>query len=140
MDEHTDYGAMQAFKYYIATAMWAHQVGDDSLTQEMQTKDCEGCKVFMETYRDAVKNETLWSEFSLQEVKSETLPTESKLYDLQVNYNFTTTPHMRPHESGGPLEEVGELEYATAGGMKWIDGHWKVAGLSTKWGPDVFTY
>lgn len=135
MDEHTDHGAMQAFKYYIATAMWAHQVGDDSLTQEMQTEDCDGCDDFLQTFDDLKKHDILWTEFTLNDVMTEALP--SRDYDLQVNYNFVTTPHKRPINDFKEMGETGELEYATAGGMVWVEDQWKVDGVHVKWGSDV---
>ncbi|PMC76808.1 DUF6318 family protein [Brachybacterium sp. UMB0905] len=135
MDEHTDHGAMQAFKYYIATAMWAHQVGDDSLTQEMQTEDCDGCDDFMKTYKDIREHDNLWTKFSLQEVVSEAI--ESNTYDIQVNYNFTTTPHMRSIEDPSEIVDVGELEYATAGGLVWTEEGWRIDAVRAKWGTNV---
>lgn len=136
MDENTPEGAEQAFKYYIAVSMWAHQTGDDSLLSDLRSSGCTGCDDFMETYEELRKHGELWSEFSLSDVTLESY--ESDSFDMEVNYDFTTTSHIRPKNDFSGTTDVGELEYLTASGMNWIDGHWTVMALNAEWGDDVF--
>lgn len=135
MDEHTAEGAEQAFRYYIATAMWAHQVGDDSATSALQTDDCESCAAFMETYQELQDHDATWGQFDLSEV---TLwSQESENYEYEVRYDFRTTPHKRPKDDFTGTVDVGRLGYSTVGGLTWSNGKWLVGGVSADWGNDV---
>lgn len=137
MDEQTPEGAEQAFRYYIAVSMWAHQTGDDSPSNALKTSDCGSCIEFMETFRELQDHEESWGEFSLSDVTLETH--DSQNYDLEIAYNFKTTPHERPNDDFTSTVEVGELEYSTVGGMTWSDSRWLVGAISAEWGEDVFT-
>ncbi|ATG55213.1 hypothetical protein CFK41_10910 [Brachybacterium ginsengisoli] len=135
MDEHTAEGAEQAFKYYIAVSMWAHQTGDDSVSNDLTSQNCDTCSSFMETFRELQDHNDTWGEFSLNDASLEAHKSEN--FDFEVAYDFTTTPHERPKDDFSGRVNVGELEYSTVGGMTWTEDHWKLEAISAEWGDDV---
>lgn len=135
MDEHTPEGAEQAFRYYIAVSMWAHQTGDDANLLTLQTDSCEGCKEFNSDLTRLKEIDSYWSEFEITDVKI--TPHESENFDFEIGYSFSIPEHTRPDpETGQPVQQ-GRTEYTVVGGMKWASAEWVIGGLNAEWGADV---
>ena len=135
MDENTEDGATQAFRYYIAMSMWAHQTGDDSTLLALQSDSCGGCTALNEELPKLQATDTYWSAFEIIEV--EVTPHTSKKFDFEIGYSFTIPEHTRPDPDNGAPIEYNPIEYNTVGGMTWSSDGWTVGGLNSKWGPDV---
>ncbi|WP_422117185.1 DUF6318 family protein [Brachybacterium sp. UNK5269] len=69
MDEKSETGAVQAFRHYVATAMWAHQTGEDSQLASLQTETCEGCSDFNAEIPALKKQGKYWGEFEVIDVQ-----------------------------------------------------------------------
>ena len=135
MDEHTPEGAEQAFRYYIAVTMWAHQTGDDSEMENLQGRDCTGCQEFSQSLPELQAHNIYWSEFTISDVLIESH--ESVNFEHEIGYQFKTGPHTRPNENFTGRIDVGTIEYTAVGGMVWEGGQWVVNGMQIKWGTDV---
>lgn len=135
MDENTEEGAIQAFRYYIATSMWAHQTGDDSLFLAMQDPDCEGCPGFNEELPKLQEAGEYWSEFTVSDVQI--TPHDSTNFDYEIGYSFTISEHSRPDLEEGVRVDAPPIEYIAVGGMTWKDNEWILGGLNAEWGPDA---
>lgn len=136
MDENTPEGAEQAFRYYIAAVMWAHQTGDSSPLSELQSRDCTSCDEFMETFRELETHGELCGEFTLNDI--DVGHYDSDVYDFVIIYDFTT-PHDHPKNDFSGRVNIGELEYLTVGGLEWDGERWIVHEITAEWGDDVFT-
>ena len=135
MDEHTEDGAMQALRYYVAAYIWAHQTGDDTTLLTLQADSCEGCKEFNSDLAELQKIDSYWSNFEVTDV--EVTPHDSDNFDYEIGYSFSIPKHTRPDlETGDPVEQ-NRTEYTVVGGMKWVSGDWIVGGLNAEWGEDV---
>ncbi|MGO2023224.1 MAG: DUF6318 family protein [Brachybacterium tyrofermentans] len=135
MDEHTADGAEQAFRYYIAVSMWAHQTGDTELLDSLQTDDCGGCNYLNEDIDKLNEIDSYWGTFELNNEKSETHNSDG--HDYEVSYFFTTSTHSRPEGDPPVRTTVDYLEYIAIGGMDWGDNGWTTSGMSIDWGLDV---
>lgn len=135
MDENTEEGATQAFRYYIAVSMWAHQTGDDTELIELQTDECEGCPGFNAELPKLQEQGLYWSEFIVSDVHVG--PHKSTNYDNEIGYAFTIPEHTRPDKVSGERVEYESIEYLAVGGMTWDSTGWQVGGLKADWGPDV---
>ncbi len=135
MDEHTDEGAVQAFRYYIAMSMWAHQTGDDSALPELEGPNCTGCAELNAAIGPLKEHGEYWSEFTVTDVGHRIH--ESDMHEVEIGYFFTISPHMRPNESFDDQIDVPEIQYISVGGMNWESGRWVVSGLDAEWGEDV---
>ncbi|MGP5006244.1 DUF6318 family protein [Brachybacterium tyrofermentans] len=135
MDEHTADGATQAFRYYIAVSMWAHQTGETELLGSLQTDDCSSCTEFNKDIEQLRDHGEYWSTFRLTDVGTNLH--DSKNFDHEIGYYFKTSPHTRPNDDFSGRVDVKEVEYITVGGMLWASDHWSTGGINAEWGDDV---
>jgi hypothetical protein len=135
MDEHTPEGAAQAFRYYIAVTMWAHQTGDDSTLKNLRGQNCTGCEEFNEPLDDLQANESYWSDFTVSDILVERH--DSDTFEHEIGYQFVTSPHSRPADNFDGRIDVGRIEYTAVGGMAWDGEQWIVEGMQIRWGADV---
>ena len=116
MDQNTPEGAEQAFKYYIAVLIWAHQTGDTQTLSELSTDNCSKCTSLIDEV-DAISSEaSYWSTTGFDETG--TAIHESNTFDHEIGYIYTLT-----YESQGVSRKV---ETNTIGGMVWLADSWKV--------------
>lgn len=137
MDEHTADGATQAFRYYIAVSMWAHQTGETELLNSLQSDDCESCDEFNKDVPSLAEHDEYWSPFTITDVGSKIH--ESVNFDHEIGYYFTTSSHSRPLDTFDGRFDVDEVQYITVGGMVWERDGWTTEGVDAKWGDDVFS-
>ncbi|GAA1316039.1 DUF6318 family protein [Brachybacterium tyrofermentans] len=137
MDEHTADGATQAFRYYIAVSMWAHQTGETELLGSLQSDDCESCDEFNKDVPMLVEHDEYWSPFTITDNGSKIH--ESVNFDHEIGYYFTTSPHSRPVETFDDRFDVDEIQYIAVGGMTWESDRWVTEGVDAKWGEDAFS-
>ena len=136
MDENTPEGAEQAFRYYVAVSMWAHQTGDDETLRALEGSQCGGCRDLNSDLPILQAEGKYWGDLSvgddfLQAFKGE-------VYDQEVSYHFVLSEHSEPNFEDGGMKSVGETEYVTTGGMVWGAEGWVVEGLQGEWGSDAF--
>src|SRR5699024_485043 len=110
MDEHTPEGAEQAFRYYIAVSMWAHQTGNDAPLSELESGDCEGCTFLNEDVAQIQKSGLYWSEFAINDTG--TAIHNSGKFEHEIGYVFSLTSHTRPNDEFTEKISVESIEYA----------------------------
>lgn len=126
-DEHTAEGAEQAFKYYIAVSVWAHQTGSNDILQQMTGASCTECLKINSQIEELQQSEQYWSKTSITTYGSETYKSEN--YDHEIGYIYIVGKHSEPSDDGSS-NEVPELAYTAIGGMHWDESHWIIEGLS----------
>ncbi|MFC7373744.1 MULTISPECIES: DUF6318 family protein [unclassified Brachybacterium] len=131
MDEHTPEGAEQAFRYYIAVSMWAHQTGSDELLKTLQSDACEGCAYLNEDLKQIADGGHYWSEVEVTDIA--TAIHESPNFEHEIGYEFELGPHSRPSPDFSGRQNVTHLEYTAIGGMSWTSGEWTVSEMSIEW-------
>ncbi|AXK44744.1 DUF6318 family protein [Brachybacterium saurashtrense] len=136
MDQNTPEGAEQAFRYYIAVSIWAHQTGDDSALERLEGEDCGGCDVLNDDVTPIRENGLYWSE--LTRFDTGTAIHESSTFDHEIGYVFTLESHKRPNEDFTESILVSDVEYVTIGGMDWEGEVWIVNGMTINWGDDIY--
>ncbi|MGP9537535.1 DUF6318 family protein [Brachybacterium sp. AOP43-C2-M15] len=135
MDEQTPEGAEQAFRYYMAVSVWAHQTGDEQLVASLSNETCEGCTKFNSEISELTDRDLLWSESERSDVH---LSIEnSSNFEHEIRYMFTLGHHSRPDNELSSRVTVEQLQFDTVGGMLWDSDRWIVGGLSVEWGSDV---
>ena len=135
MDEHTPVGAEQAFRYYIAMSVWAHQTGEDDPLTILQDTDCEGCSSFNGDIAEIRDKGLLWTASVISDVKTsvESFPDE----EYEVRYQFSLGQHSRPNNKYTERVKLDSLDFDSAGKLAWGSDGWVVEGLSIEWGSDV---
>ncbi len=137
MDERTPEGAEQAFRYYIAVSMWAHQTGRTDILESHQSPDCGSCAELTREVSLLRQHNDYWSPFAISDVGTQLHTSET--FEHEVGYYFTISAHTRPNEDFTGRIEVGPIEYITVGGMLWETDRWIVGGINAEWGDDVHT-
>ena len=135
MDEHTEAGAQQAFRYYIAAWVWSNQTGNTDVMRQLRTDDCGNCAKFEDESSTRIERGALWSETTIQDVSSEAAETAN--YDFEVIYLFSASSHEELDVNTGERVQIPAVDYRAGGGMVWDSGAWKVGGWAMKWGEGV---
>lgn len=128
MDEETDEGAEQAFKYYIESIFWGFETGNSDPLKKIAASDCTPCNG---TIGDIDKHGNLglyWSKTTLDQGELYTEPFEG--FDTSVTYSFVASAHTEPDLDSGKSKEVPKAIYAATGGLNWKDDHWELADVS----------
>lgn len=127
MDDNTPEGAEQAFRYYIATLMWARQTGDSSGLEELSGAECDECAEIIGEVEDDTTDGETWSRTTLTDQGSKVY--ESENYDHEIGYIYLVGEHTEPAGSGDS-EAVAEQAYTAIAGLGWRENRWFVDGLS----------
>ena len=85
MDENTPEGAEQAFRYYIAVSIWAHQTGDSSSLAALDGPDCVGCKYLNDDIQPSVENDLLWSPSPITDYHISFVEGEKYSYEVRAS-------------------------------------------------------
>jgi hypothetical protein len=121
VDENTEEGAVQAFRFYVATVYQAHSTGDSSPLADMYRETCESCAELEQDIQELKQGGNLWPTTTVVDVWSD--PHESENFDVEVSYGFRLLADDRPGENGEGDESTAMTAIA---GLDWVDGRWVV--------------
>jgi len=124
MDENTNEGAVQAFRFYIATVYQAHSTGDSAPLAGMYRETCESCAGLEQDVQELEQGDDLWPATTIVDVWSD--PYESESFDVEVSYGFRLSTDGRSN-GGGDSEDPTAM--TAIAGMDWEDGRWVVGGM-----------
>ncbi|MFE7605176.1 DUF6318 family protein [Brachybacterium paraconglomeratum] len=124
MDENTPEGAVQAFRFYIATVYHAHSTGDSAPLAGMYKETCESCADLEQDIQELEQGGDLWTATTLVDAWSD--PHESESFDVEVSYGFRLSTDGRSNGGGDRKESTAMTAIA---GMDWEDGRWVVGGM-----------
>lgn len=123
MDQHTEDGAIQAYRYFWAMMTWAYHSGDYSEVAELSVANCDSCRQNFESIDTLAERGELWSNVSLQEDGAEAF--ESEFFDLEIGYIFEIDSGAVGLD-GPPETDSQKHRYVTVGGMRWSGDHWTI--------------
>ncbi|PWH07220.1 hypothetical protein DEO23_00730 [Brachybacterium endophyticum] len=125
MNEHTEKGAEQAFKYYWDLVMWGHQTGDAADLKGRQTENCELCTSLVGDIEKIRRDQTPWSKTTFTDKQIETATPEGQEYAFV--YSFVVGEHEKPvKRNSEKVRRSDPTVYAAAGGVVWGNEGWKV--------------
>ncbi|UVY84041.1 DUF6318 family protein [Brachybacterium sp. NBEC-018] len=130
MDEETDEGAEQAFKYYVDVTIWGFQTGNTETLERSTSDDCEGCQEIIgdiEAHKSAGR---YWSSVETEQLRLETIDFDG--YNTAVNYGLSVSAHTEPNLETGKSTQRNETLYSFAGGLNWVSDHWELADVSVE--------
>ncbi|MCW1804372.1 DUF6318 family protein [Brachybacterium squillarum] len=129
MDEETDEGAEQAFKYYFDTAFWGFQTGDATSLKNMTSESCNSCQEMIGDIEELRNHGDFWSQTDIKQVRLESAKQDDQT--IEVTYGFTVSEHTEPDlENGGSRSKEPLTAYAAVGGTRWVDDHWIIDGMA----------
>lgn len=127
MDEHTQKGAEQAFRYFWALQLWGYETGDSAPLKSMSLESCKYCDSVIEDINDMAKKDLYWSEATLK--FSDPVTEASRGHDYEVGYVIMLGEHEEDLYGNSKKRRVDSVEYVGAGAMNWASGKWSVAGV-----------
>ncbi|HEX7349908.1 DUF6318 family protein [Brachybacterium sp.] len=137
MDEETPEGAEQAYRYYWAVLVWAHQTGDSERVESLSSQDCGACSSYADEIKQLAEDDGLWigSAHRDEDIShiAGTKELEEEGYDVAVIYEFSLSEHSIKDPQTGDRVSEPEANYRTTGGLVWSGEGWVVAGLAIEW-------
>lgn len=127
MDEHTDEGAEQAFRYYWAVMTWSYQTGKTKEYAALYGPDCGSCEQNLAEIEELNDMREWWSETSLEDVDLRAY--DSTKNEIEVGYSFVVSAHSEPVKGNVKRRHYDENQFSTVGGMSWGDGAWVVNAM-----------
>jgi hypothetical protein len=127
MDEHTQEGAEQAFRYFWALQLWGYETGDPGPLDALSLESCDYCDSVIGDIEGMAKKGLYWSETRLE--FSDPVTEDSDRYDYEVGYVITLGAHEEDVFGNTKKRNVESVEYVGAGAMDWVGGKWGVAGV-----------
>ncbi|UYG17561.1 DUF6318 family protein [Brachybacterium huguangmaarense] len=127
MDEQTEEGAMQAYKFFWDTLIYGYQTGDSTPFRGLSSADCSYCidaARDIDGFRD---RDEYWGPVELSE---HFLNAQSEAEDqFVVSYGFSLSEHDEPSNVAGERTSDPETAYGAAGRLKWDGSHWVVQAV-----------
>ncbi|MCG7310584.1 DUF6318 family protein [Brachybacterium halotolerans subsp. kimchii] len=130
MDEHTDEGAEQAYKYFWAVMLWSYQTGDTEVLKSLFGESCASCDQNLHEIEKLNKTGKWWSRATIDDRDLRTY--ESEKHELEVGYTFILSEHSEPVYGNSRLKQEPDTRYGTVGGMSWSEGSWVVNAFNLK--------
>lgn len=127
MDQHTDDGAIQAYRYFWAMTVWASQTGNVDELKTLHSEKCLGCTQNLESIEFMRSQGQFWVGGDLQELPDHSIDRyDSSLNEVEVGYDFVLAKNTSPQGDGSTAESAAVLMY-TVGGLNWDNGRWIVS-------------
>lgn len=121
MDQHTDEGAAQAYRYYMAVLVWSYQTGDVSELGSLGADSCESCRQNLDAIAKNATGGDLWGPSVITDVELEAVASPKN--DFEIIYNFVVD---ETRESSGEGPAATSISYMSVGALNWMDGAWLV--------------
>lgn len=124
MDQQTEEGAKQAFRYFWAALLYGYATGDSGPFDGVSSTDCKYCasaRGDIEALRD---REEYWDLVTPIDGESQSvLDADSSAL---VIYEFRVPEHAEPGETTGIRTHEAEVPHKSAGKLQWTEGRWEV--------------
>lgn len=127
MDEKTEDGAKQAYRYFIRTYLYMRVTGDSAPLEAMATDDCEWCT---EVVANVKKDGPPWKSFKVSDVayaiKADDLSRPTLYYEFDVSATWRENQGDEI-SSGRSAEEI-----RSTSALVWRDGTWRVDSMASE--------
>lgn len=127
MDQQTEDGAKQFFRFYWASVTHAYTTGDSRPISNLFSTACTYCTKTTQTIDRLSANEALWGAASIHSETSTT--TSFGDGQAEVLYDFFLTSHEESTDDFSARTIEPEVHYATAGKLHWIGNGWQVEAI-----------
>lgn len=131
MDQETPEGAEQAFKFFWALILWAHQTGDSSVLEGLYADECNSCASMADDVEQIAKDGTFWTSVEVEEVSVE-VDGSWEEYDSVVTYSFILGEHLEPTPGDSQPESVPDQGVTSVGALEWSGESWVLVDLGSQ--------
>lgn len=128
MDQQTEDGAKQAYRYFWAAVLYGHQTGDASIIEDMSMPECRYCNTPLGDVEVFRETKSFWGAASMNDKLLESEVEDGA--NVIVTYEFELSAHQEKDPATGILSERPAKNYGTSGRTTWSDSRWKLDGLA----------
>lgn len=124
MEQQTEEGAKQAFRYFWAALLYGYATGDSRPFVDLSSVDCKYCasaRGDIEALRD---RDEYWDPVTLVDDNSQSVLAADS--SALVIYEFRVPEHTEPGDTAGSRTHEAEVAHKSAGKLQWTGGRWEV--------------
>ncbi|GEM_PF-2672877 len=130
MDEQTEEGAKQAFKYFFAALIYGYQTGDSKPLSSISAADCEYCNDAIEALTDLQDAGQTWGS---TQIADRYLSVEQEIpQGYVVGYGYEVSEHLEPGATPNSTTSEPSAIYGAAGELVWENDSWRVGYVENK--------
>lgn len=127
MDQQTEEGAKQAFRYFWASAVVGYRSGNSALLRDVSSESCTYCSQEIGTIE---KNSSAGKFWGNAEISTTTLVTHSYTdTESVVIYDFSLSEHEERDSASASPSAISAANYRTTGKLEWSGGKWRVSAV-----------
>ncbi|GAB2541919.1 DUF6318 family protein [Brachybacterium huguangmaarense] len=129
MDQQTEGGAKQSFRYFLATQIYAYQSGDTAPMDSVSAPGCAYCEQVRQSVSELRDSGTYWGPTEITD--SYLSVQESTPTSTIVGYGYSAGEHTENVGNPSATSEPQE-DYVAVAEMQWADGGWKAVKIETQ--------
>lgn len=128
MDEKTEDGAKQAYRYFIRTYLYMRVTGDSAPLEAMATDDCEWCT---EVATNVKESGPPWRSFDITDQAIDLDPIKSNR--TVIFYDFSISVESRGSTTEKERSEDREpQDLRVASNLRWAESQWNVESVDSE--------
>lgn len=127
MDQQTEEGARQTYRYFWAAILYGYQSGETRPLDSVSGDTCEYCsdvKAAIERLRDRGE---YWTSTSFTDTQDSVIAISN--VSMYVTFDFTLTEHFEPADISGQVESEAPSSHRSIGLLDWTPDGWRVTGI-----------
>lgn len=128
MDQQTEEGAKQAYRYFWAAIVYGYQTGDASIVEGMSMPQCVYCVSVKDDIQRLKTANALWGPTTIEDRLLESKAEGDG--KVVVTYVIDVSAHEEIDPQTGATTQSPIETYGTAGGAVWVEGGWKIDGTA----------
>ena len=127
MDQQTEEGAKQTFRYFWATYLHGYEGGAVEPFSSTFDHSCSYCNSAKEDLDTHARSSSYWSDAAIEDL--ELTLSEFTQTGAVVTYVYRLSSHTEPSDDGSSQTDEPATVYATAGRLTWHGDRWLVTDV-----------
>lgn len=127
MDQQTEEGAKQAFRYFWAALLYGYATGDVAPFRSISADECKYCVDAQSDVERLKERGEYWDLVVPAETYARTTSESSET--VYVTFDFVIPAHREPGETPGAPTDHEDSAHSSIGKLNWVNGAWKVQGV-----------
>ncbi len=127
MDQQTEEGAKQAYRYFWDSIVFGYVAGDSSQVKSMSLPECAYCNEVSADIDSISSAGGVWSQTQIQEILMES--SQGSPGVVSLDFGFIIPEHTESPSAESAPEFEPSTAFASGAELRWKDDGWKVFGV-----------
>lgn len=127
MDQQTEEGAKQTFRYFWDALAYGYQTGDTNPLSSASSPSCEYCSDARTDVESLNSNKEYWGPVQVE--SGPLAVTAATDTGYIISYGFTIPAHEEPTDVPGERKTEAEITHGAAGEVGWNGSKWEILSL-----------